>query len=72
MCYLSFIMVLGSMAYLILATSGAIPGISAGAAGTITADGTGWYGLTPIGYGMIFVGLGIPLILALIMTATDK
>jgi len=70
-CYLSFVMVLASMVYLVLATAGAIPGISPGAAGTIIADGTGYYGLTPIGYAMIFVGLGIPLILALVMTATD-
>lgn len=72
LCYLSFLMVLGSMAYLFLTTAGIIPGVSPGAAGSIIADGTGYHGFTPIGYAMIFVGLGLPLILALIWTATDK
>jgi NSS family neurotransmitter:Na+ symporter len=71
MCYLGFIMVVASMSYTFVATTGLIPGIPAGAVGTVLADGTGYYGLTPIGLAMMFVGLGIPLILALIMTATD-
>jgi NSS family neurotransmitter:Na+ symporter len=71
LCYFSFILVVTSMAYIIISTTGLIPGISPGAAGTIIADGTGWYGLTPTGYAMMFVGIGIPLILALIMTITD-
>lgn len=66
MCYVGFALVLISMSYLFIATSGLVPGVPAGAAGTILADGTGYYGLTPIGYAMIFVGLGLPLILALV------
>jgi len=71
LCCLGFTLVIVSMAYLLVATSGLVPGISAGAAGTILADGTGYYGLTPIGYAMIFVGLGLPLILALIFNTVD-
>jgi len=69
--YVSFILVAVMVAYLFIATSGLVPGVPAGGAGTMFADGTGYYGLTPLGIGIMLVQV-LPVILVPLLLVPRK
>ena len=60
------ILTVGFLGFLFLSAFGVVP---AGMAGTILGDGTGWYGLTPTGIGILsLIVFGMYIIPALILT----
>jgi NSS family neurotransmitter:Na+ symporter len=70
--YVAFILVAVMVAFLFVATSGLVPGVPAGSTGTMLADGTGYYGLTPMGIGIMLVQIAPVLLLPLVFVMTRK
>lgn len=60
--YVSFVLVAFMVAFMFAATSGLVPGLPSASTGTMLADGTGYYGLTPIGIAIMLIQL-IPVVL---------
>jgi len=63
--YVTFAIVLFVMAYLIVDTTGVVPGVDPGSAGTVLGDGTAFYGLSLEGGLILAFLLGLPLFICL-------
>ncbi|MGA8905308.1 MAG: hypothetical protein WB661_09915 [Candidatus Bathyarchaeia archaeon] len=66
--YLGFLVSAVIFLFFIGSTTGLVPGIKAGDAGTLLGDGTAFYGLTSPGLALIFINMGIPAIVAALLT----
>ena len=64
---LGFFMTLATLAWIFIGTSGILPQVTAGAYGTLLGDGTGLYGLGPVGLAILAFTLGAPAVLALFL-----
>jgi SNF family Na+-dependent transporter len=67
--YVSFILVAAMVVYMFVATLGLVPGVPAGSIGTLLADGTGYYGLTPIGIGIMLIQIAPVLLVPLLFVS---